>query len=73
MLEGAVNFALTPVLTGEITVQDGAVKQNNFHDYKALRIDEAPCQSVIGRALYVRTHTGHPLRQFSIDNPSHSR
>ncbi len=42
MLEGAVNFALTPVLSGEITVEDGAVKQSNFHDYKVLRMDQAP-------------------------------
>jgi isoquinoline 1-oxidoreductase subunit beta len=42
MLEGAVNFALTPVLSGEITFQEGAVKQSNFHDYRVLRIDQAP-------------------------------
>ena len=42
MLEGAVNFALTPVLSGEITVEMGAVRQSNFHDYKVLRMDQAP-------------------------------
>ena len=42
MLEGAVNFALTPVLTGEITLQEGAVKQSNFHDYRVLRTSDAP-------------------------------
>jgi isoquinoline 1-oxidoreductase beta subunit len=42
MLEGAVNFALTPVLSGEITFQEGAVKQSNFHDYRVLRINDAP-------------------------------
>ena len=42
MLEGAINFALTPVLTGEITFQDAAVKQSNFHDYRVLRINQAP-------------------------------
>jgi isoquinoline 1-oxidoreductase beta subunit len=41
MLEGAVNFALTPVLTGEITIQDAAVKQSNVHDYRVLRVNEA--------------------------------
>jgi isoquinoline 1-oxidoreductase beta subunit len=42
MLEGAVNFALTPVLSGEITFAEGAVKQSNFHDYRVLRINDAP-------------------------------
>jgi isoquinoline 1-oxidoreductase beta subunit len=46
MLEGSVNFALTPVLTGEITVEMGAVKESNFHDYKVLRIDQAPAIEV---------------------------
>ena len=42
MTEGAINFALTPVLTGEITIKDGAVEQSNFHDYPVLRIHQAP-------------------------------
>jgi isoquinoline 1-oxidoreductase beta subunit len=42
MTEGAINFALTAVLTGEITIKDGAVEQSNFHDYPVLRIDQAP-------------------------------
>lgn len=42
MLEGAVNYALTPVLSGEITIEEGAVKQSNFHDYRVLRINQAP-------------------------------
>ena len=42
MTEGAINFALTAVLTGEITVKDGAVEQSNFHDYQVLRIHQAP-------------------------------
>jgi len=42
MTEGAINFALTPVLTGEITIKDGAVEQRNFYDYQVLRIDQAP-------------------------------
>ena len=41
MTEGAVNYALGPVLTGKITVKDGAVEQSNFHDYQVLRIDQA--------------------------------
>jgi len=42
MVEGAVNFALTPVLAGEITIEDGTIRQSNFHDYRVLRIDQAP-------------------------------
>jgi len=42
MTEGAINFALTAVLTGEITIKDGAVEQSNFHDYEVLRIHQAP-------------------------------
>ncbi|MGD0124658.1 MAG: xanthine dehydrogenase family protein molybdopterin-binding subunit [Terriglobia bacterium] len=42
MTEGAINFALGPVLAGEITIKDGAVEQSNFHDYQVLRMDQAP-------------------------------
>jgi isoquinoline 1-oxidoreductase beta subunit len=42
MTEGAINFALTAVLSGEITIRDGAVEQSNFHDYQVLRISQAP-------------------------------
>src|SRR5580700_7409952 len=33
MTEGAINYALTPVLRGEITIKDGAVEQGNFDGY----------------------------------------
>jgi isoquinoline 1-oxidoreductase beta subunit len=42
MLEGAINFALTATLTGEITVKEGRVEQGNFHDYRVLRMSQAP-------------------------------
>ena len=42
MTEGAINFALTAVLTGEITIKNGQVQQSNFHDYQVLRIAQAP-------------------------------
>jgi isoquinoline 1-oxidoreductase beta subunit len=41
-IEGAINFALTPVLSGEISVNEGAIQQNNFHNYPVLRINDAP-------------------------------
>jgi len=42
MTEGAVNYALTPVLNGEITIKDGAVEQGNFDAYQVLRMSDAP-------------------------------
>jgi isoquinoline 1-oxidoreductase subunit beta len=42
MIEGGINFGLTAVLHAEITIRDGAVEQSNFHDYRVLRMDEAP-------------------------------
>jgi isoquinoline 1-oxidoreductase beta subunit len=42
MTEGGVNYALTPVLNGEITIKDGAVEQNNFDGYQVLRMSDAP-------------------------------
>ena len=42
MTEGAVNFALTPVLGGEISIRDAAAEQSNFDGYQVLRMDYAP-------------------------------
>ncbi len=41
-IESGINYALTPILSGEITVREGAVEQSNFHDYPVLRITDAP-------------------------------
>ncbi len=41
-IEGAVNFALTPCLTGEITIRECAVEQSNFHDFQVLRLNDSP-------------------------------
>ena len=41
-MEGGAIYALTATLYGEITIERGRVKQSNFHDYRMLRIDEAP-------------------------------
>lgn len=41
-MEGAINFALSAVLYGEIEIKDGQVTNSNFHDYPLLRIHEAP-------------------------------
>ena len=41
-IEGGINYALTPVLSGEISIKEGAVEQSNFHDYQVLRMKDAP-------------------------------
>ena len=40
--EGAVIFALTAALIGEITIKNGGVEQSNFDSYEMLRIADAP-------------------------------
>ena len=35
-------FALSALLYGEITMKEGRVQQQNFHQYRMVRIDEAP-------------------------------
>ena len=55
MTEGAVNYALTPVLNGEITIKDGAVEQDNFDGYQVLRMSDAPDIEV-----YITPGNGEP-------------
>ncbi|GJM23046.1 MAG: aldehyde dehydrogenase [Planctomycetota bacterium] len=43
-LEGAVIFGLSLALHGEITAENGAVVQSNVHEFKLLRMSEAPLQ-----------------------------
>jgi isoquinoline 1-oxidoreductase subunit beta len=40
--EGAIVYALTAALYGEITIKDGAAVQSNFDTYQMLRIGEVP-------------------------------
>jgi isoquinoline 1-oxidoreductase beta subunit len=41
-MESGIVFGLTAALYGEITIENGAVKQSNFHDYQMVRMDTAP-------------------------------
>ncbi len=41
-MESAIVYGLTAALYGEITIENGAAKQSNFHDYQMLRINEMP-------------------------------
>ncbi len=41
-MESGIIFGLTAALYGEINIQNGAVKESNFHDYPMLRISETP-------------------------------
>jgi isoquinoline 1-oxidoreductase subunit beta len=41
-IDGGILFGVTAALWGEITIQDGRVAQSNFHDYRLLRLAEAP-------------------------------
>ena len=41
-IEGGLIFGLSAALWGDITVAGGQVVQSNFHDYRVMRIHEAP-------------------------------
>ncbi len=39
---GGIHFGLGPVKFSALTVKDGMVEQSNFHDYKVVRMSDAP-------------------------------
>ncbi len=41
-MESSIIYGLTAALYGEITLKNGRVEQNNFYDYKMLRMNETP-------------------------------
>ncbi len=46
-MEGGVMFGLTAALHGNLELENGAIKESNFHDYPILRMNEAPEVEVI--------------------------
>lgn len=46
-VEGAIVYGLTAALFGNIGIENGAVRESNFHDYPVLRIDQTPAIEVI--------------------------
>jgi len=45
-IQSAIMFGVTAALYGAITLKDGRVEQSNFHDYRILRMNEAPAVEV---------------------------
>src|SRR5262249_21970662 len=45
-VEGGIIFGMSGALWNEITLQKGRVQQSNFHDYRVVRINEAPAIDV---------------------------
>ncbi|HET6591439.1 MAG TPA: molybdopterin cofactor-binding domain-containing protein [Xanthomonadales bacterium] len=45
-VQGAILDGLGAALMGEITTRDGVVEQSNFHDYRLLRMGQAPAVEV---------------------------
>lgn len=41
-VQSAVVFGISAALYGAVTIKDGRVEQSNFHDYRVLRMHEAP-------------------------------
>jgi isoquinoline 1-oxidoreductase beta subunit len=60
-LEGAAIFGMSLAFYGKITAKNGAIEQSNYHDYKMLRINEAPnIQIEIVKSKDIPTGIGEP-------------
>ena len=46
-MEGGVIYGLTAALYGGLNLENGAIKESNFHDYPMLRMNESPEIEVI--------------------------
>lgn len=60
-MEGGMVYGLTAALYGEITLKNGRVEQNNFYDYKMLRMNEMPkCEVYIVPSTEKHGGVGEP-------------
>jgi len=41
-MEGGIIYGIGAALWNEITLENGRVRESNFHDYRSMRINEAP-------------------------------
>jgi isoquinoline 1-oxidoreductase subunit beta len=46
-VESGINYGLTAAMYGQISIENGRVKESNFHDYQMLRLSESPQIEVI--------------------------
>jgi len=46
-MEGGIMFGLTAALYGDTKIENGRVKESNFHDYPILRMNQAPEVEVV--------------------------
>jgi len=60
-LEGATIFGLSAALKGRITLENGRVKQSNYHDYEVVRMFESPViETVLMPSTAAPTGVGEP-------------
>ena len=60
-MEGGIGFGLGAVMYGAITLKNGRVEQDNFNNYRVLRINEMPKVEVhIGPSAEAPTGVGEP-------------
>jgi len=60
-MESCVIFGMTAALYGEITIENGAIQQSNFHDYEMLRMDKSPkIETIIVASKESPTGVGEP-------------
>jgi len=60
-MESGVIFGLSAALSGEVTIKDGKVQQQNFHNYPVLRMNEAPLvETVIIKSAEPPEGVGEP-------------